>query len=113
MDIPFEELEFRIMQDGDEVSSFSCYHTDLDDFLHHDAIVNQISRFSVAHLVYWQDSHVGFFTLLTDCIKKDDIHNKDQPSEFTYKEYPALKIARLAVDRNYSRRDIGTGIIKK
>jgi predicted N-acetyltransferase YhbS len=49
---------------------------------------------------------VGYITLTTDIIRKEEVRVEGRIS-VPYKEYPAIKIARLAVDKKYERRGVG------
>ena len=49
---------------------------------------------------------VGYITLTTDIIKKEEVQG-EEGIDVPYKEYPAIKIARLAVDKKYEQRGVG------
>ncbi len=56
---------------------------------------------------------VGYFTLVTDVIKKQELNDGDGDPEYTYSEYPALKIARLATHQEFERQGIGRSMLVK
>ncbi|NYT02725.1 MAG: GNAT family N-acetyltransferase [Methanosarcinales archaeon] len=52
---------------------------------------------------------VGFITLLNDTIGKDRVD--DGISGYDYGRYPAIKIARLAVQKDFRGRNIGSFLL--
>jgi len=54
---------------------------------------------------------VGYFTLVTDCIEKEEMVRRDRIKGYKYRFYPAIKIARLAVHDDYRYRGIGTNML--
>ncbi len=111
MKIPFSELEFRLLTDSIDVSSFQCGDQDLDEFLQEDAFENQNLRLSVTRVVMWQGDVVGYFTLLNDCILRKGLNSGDGEEDYPYQNYPALKIGRLATNKEHERRDIGRSML--
>lgn len=109
--ISFEELEFAILTPSHDLSSFHCKNPELGAFLREDALVNQVHKISATTLVYWEEHLVGYFTLINDCIERQFVYRRDQRHGGTYRHYPALKIARLAVNSDFERRYIGTAMI--
>lgn len=113
--IPDEELEYATLHEGIDVNSFSCRgkpeEVDLDEFLKEDALRCQNSFFSVTRVVFWRGTLVGYFTLVTDCIEKEEMIRGDRIKGYKYRFYPAIKIARLAVHDNYRHRGIGTNML--
>lgn len=113
--IPDEELEYVILHDGIDVNSFSCCskpeEVDLEEFLKEDALRCQNSFFSVTRVVFWEKALVGYFTLVTDCIEKEEMLRGDRIRGYKYRFYPAIKIARLAVHDDYRHRGIGTNML--
>ena len=51
---------------------------------------------------------VGFFSLLADAIRVQDIQTDDNVDGYCYRKYPAMKIGRLATDKEYERKGVGT-----
>jgi GNAT superfamily N-acetyltransferase len=114
MRIPFENglvLDFDLIKEWDDISSFNCRDEDLNDFLRTDALKNQQSRLSITWLVRWNGNLVGFCTLINDSIKTRWINPGDGEHGYRYLHYPALKIARLATRQDFERRGIGTAML--
>lgn len=113
--IPDEELEYITLHEGIDVNSFSCCsnpeEVDLEEFLKEDALRCQNSFFSVTRVVFWKGTLVGYFTLVTDCIEKEEMIRGDRIKGYKYRYYPAIKIARLAVHDDYRHCGIGTNML--
>ena len=58
--------------------------------------------------VRYFDILVGYFTLINDIIQGEEISDKDAKPGYIYETYPAMKIARLATDKDWERKGIGT-----
>lgn len=113
--IPDNELEYVTLHEGIDVNSFSCCsnpeEVDLEEFLKEDALRCQNNFFSVTRVVFFGETLVGYFTLVTDCIEKEEMIRGDRIKGYKYRFYPAIKIARLAVHDNYRHRGVGTNML--
>ncbi len=93
---------------------FDCGDDDLNGFLVDDALdyeKEQIARTTVA---IFDNKVVGFFSLCADCISlkvKERKNHIESRNVKIRKEWPALKIARLAVDKNFRNMGIGKALI--
>ena len=102
----YDELQIVPYTKRREVSGFKSTSPELNEFLIEDALKNQEELISKTYLCYYFNSLVGYATFTTDIIRKKDVREGEQ-IEVPYKEYPAIKIARLAVDRGYERKGVG------
>jgi GNAT superfamily N-acetyltransferase len=102
------DIEYKLLSLNNDLSNFYCSDQELTDFLKEDALNNQQRNFSVTHLAYWNKKIVGYFSLITDCISVENIDSEDRQDDIIYRKYPALKIARLATDKEFEHRGIGT-----
>jgi GNAT superfamily N-acetyltransferase len=103
-----EELVIEKLDDHD-FSNFDCGDEDLNDFIQNDAKSQMKSRINISYACIYNDLLVGFVTLSSDSIK---INPEDKNRlGIGYPAFPALKIGRLAVHKDYKRKDIGTFII--
>ena len=104
------------------IKSFDCGDEDLNDFLFNDAKNYQKELLAVTYILESDTDTVAFFSLLNDKItfeieaKKNksfwNRFNRNIPNQKrTTKGYPAIKIGRLAVNRAYKGKNIGTLII--
>jgi GNAT superfamily N-acetyltransferase len=80
------------LSEEDDLASFCSTSDELNDFLKSDALKAQNNLISRTYLCSWGGALAGFVTLTTDTI-------------------PAIKIARLAVDKRYKRRGIGQNLL--
>jgi len=111
--IPHQELQIRPLSKKDILTSFSCGDSegdqDLNGFLIDDALSSQNDLLTKTYLCFWNNNLVGFITLLNDTIGKDNVD--DGLDDYEYGKYPAIKIARLAVQKEFRERDIGTFLL--
>lgn len=108
--IPDFELIIKPLNDNFDLSSFNCNNSDLNDFLKDDALIDQTNLISKTCLCFWKDELVGYFTLTTATIKVENVISTDD-NKNKYKYFPAIKIARLAVDSSFERRGIGKHLL--
>jgi hypothetical protein len=111
--IPFEDLEFVLLNAGHDLSGFCSAEPELDEFLKEDALVNQNNLISVTRLVFWKGNLVGFFTLINDSIEVRAVEACDRKEDYHFRKYPALKIARLATHSGYERFGIGRSMLEE
>lgn len=96
--INLSDLDIRKISPNDDASSFDCGDEDLNEFIRDDALKQMNAKINVTYLCRYKRQVVAFFTLSADSIKIniDDLQSfKDK--DIPYKEFPAVKIGRLAV----------------
>ena len=101
-----------------EIKPFDCGNDDLNDFLLNDAKDYALHRLAVTYLLETEEETVGYFSVSND---KLSINESDKPTWRRIKhlfdhrkhrsDYPAVKVGRLAVNKKYQGRDIGTDIL--
>jgi len=106
--IPNKDLHIVSLTNRHELNSFNCKSDELNDFLKTDALKDQEVMVTKTYLCYWKEKIVGFFSILSDTIEVKAIDDNDCVKGYPYPKYPGIKIARLAVDREFERRDVGT-----
>jgi len=106
----YDELQMIPYTRRHDVSGFESASSELNGFLKEDALKNQEELISKTYLCCRSNQLVGYVTFTTDIIRKKDVQEEEQ-IEIQYKEYPAIKIARLAVDKKYERRGVGRFLI--
>lgn len=110
---------FETLNEKHDLSEFDCGDEDLNDFLKNDALSQQNEKLNVTKLVMCEGKIIGFSTLLTDTILLRKINDKEirlkikekLRIEKTNKEISAVKIGRLAIDKKYSRKGLGSHIL--
>ena len=95
------------------VDSFDCSDEDLNDFFKNDAGRYHEQNLAATHVVCSDTDIVAFFTLTADCLHKQRVNPDDTVENFQHMKYPALKIARLAVNLPYQKNGVGTWCMKK
>jgi GNAT superfamily N-acetyltransferase len=111
MSIPFSKLQFKKLDESDDLSLFECSDPELDEYLKEDAMNDQRSKISVTRLAMWNGRPVGYFTLVNAVIKDTDVKAEDAEKEYEYPHYPAIKIARLATHRDYEGNGVGRAML--
>jgi len=108
----FSDDELRIVSytERHDASRFNSTEKKLNDFLKEDALENQQRLISITYLCCHSNQLIGYVTLTSDIIRKKDVWSDDH-IEAPYKEYPAIKIARLATDKKYEKRGVGTFLL--
>lgn len=103
-----------------KIKSFDCGDDDLNDFLFTDAKNYLRAMMALTYLLEdsSSDKTVAYYSLLNDKIMFDpeDKHfwnklNRKIANDKRRKEYPAVKIGRLAVSKEYSGKHLGETII--
>ncbi len=110
--IKLSDLEIKMLTHEDNVGIFDCQDEDLNGFIRDDALNQMQAKINVTYLCWYNAQIVAYFTLSADSIKinTDDLKGfKDK--EIPYKEFPAVKIGRLAVSNNFQRMGVGTNLI--
>lgn len=114
------KFTFRQIEVDTEIKSFDCGDADLNDFLISDAKDYLLAMMALTYLLEdnAEDKTVAYYSLLNDKIVFDpeDKHfwnklNRKVPNSKRRKEYPAVKIGRLAVSKNYCGKHIGEAIL--
>ena len=87
---------------------FDCGHELLNDFLKKYAYQNQHRYLvGVTYVIHINNQIIGYITLTASSIRKITL-NKNKP----YEDIPILRLARLAVDKNYQNKGIGKKLLK-
>ena len=102
-----------------DLSNFECDSNDLTNFLKNDALKKQDMNLNLTQLVICDNEIVGFFSLLTDTLKLKTLENNNLKKEIKLEldisennEIPAIKIGRLAIDKKYSKKGLGSHILR-
>ena len=96
-----------------DLSKFDCGDEDINEFLRKDALVYQDKKISTTTLFVYNEEVIGFFSSAAGSIKlnlEEKQHHAIQ--EKPIKEFPAIKIARIGRDMNYTGQNIGSTILK-
>lgn len=111
---------FRQIDANTTIKSFDCGDADLNDFLFSDAINYYKSMMALTYLLEDNQSQktVAYYSLLNDKIIFDPDEkrswnrlNRKVANHKRRKEYPAVKIGRLAISQDYAGNHIGSAIL--
>lgn len=89
------------------IEAFRSTNEDLNDFLRNEALKSQENLLTRTFLCFCRGSLAEFLTLVIDTIEVKLVDEDDGVDGYPYQKYPAIKIARLAVDKRYERQGIG------
>lgn len=109
--IPFEELIIRPLTKRIDPVFFNSHSDELNEFIKKDAMRDQENRVSRTYLCCWKKNIAGYVTLLTDTLELHAVSEIDGIDGYFYQKYPAIKIARLAVDVKFERKGVGRFIL--
>ena len=121
MDIDYikENYYFEILSEEHDLSNFDCEDKDLTNFLKNDALKQQKMNLSLTQLVICDNEIIGFVSLLTDTLKLKTLENNNLKKEIKLElnisennEVPAIKIGRFAIDKKYSKKGLGSHILR-
>jgi GNAT superfamily N-acetyltransferase len=99
---------------------FDCNDSDLNNFFHDDALNHLRHLLAVTYVLESKRQTIAYFSVLNDMIiNKDPETNKRISNKLQRKipyvkhrsSYPAVKIGRFAVHKDYQRDGIGTKLI--
>ncbi|MDE7336441.1 MAG: GNAT family N-acetyltransferase [Muribaculaceae bacterium] len=116
----FSKFTFRQIEADTDIKSFDCGDADLNDFLISDAKKYLGAMMALTYLLEDESESktVAYYSLLNDKIVFDpeEKHfwnklNRKISNKKRRKEYPAVKIGRLAVSKDYSGQHIGRAIL--
>lgn len=95
----------------DDVSDFFCSVDDLNEYLKEDALQDQRYLFSITKILMYENKAIGYFTLVNDTIEPSKVDDEIW-KKYDYSKLPALKIARLATDKNFVGCGVGTVMMR-
>lgn len=116
----FNKFTFRQIDADTQIKSFDCGDADLNDFLISNAINYYKSMMALTYLLEDNetDKTVAYYSLLNDKIIFDPDEkrlwnrlNRNVANSKRRKEYPAVKIGRLAISKDYAGQQIGRSIL--
>nr|WP_299488684.1 GNAT family N-acetyltransferase [uncultured Allomuricauda sp.] len=116
----FKDFELIRLEPETEVKPFNCGDSEIDGFLFDDAKTSLIDKTSVTYLLQNSDVTVAYWNYLNDKIQYAQLNNEKKWLErvagsFTkntpLRSYPAVKIGRLGVHKDFKRKGIGTAIL--
>lgn len=114
-------VEFLRLHEEYEIPAFDCGDGDLNEFIYDLSKPNQKQLLTVTYLYVKEKTTIAFFSLINDKISREDVESGKQwqkrfqitmkSSRKKYKSYPAVKIGRLGVTKDYQGKSWGTDIL--
>ena len=100
--IPYDELSLIKLEKIHDRSPFACEDDDLTEFFKEDALMYQERNAAVTYICIYRENIVGFVTIATCSVVINLDERKDiDPDLKELKEFPGLRIARLATHNDY------------
>lgn len=112
------ELELRQLQPGDKFSSFRLGDASLvalKTFIRKNAHAYERQSLARTYVALYQNKTIAYLTLVCGEVTTDEGGEPlvSEPGlDFRYPRYPAVKIARLAVDQRYHGKKIGKLLVQ-
>lgn len=88
---------------------FKKHSKEINNFLVNEALVEQNQGLNTTHLLIKAKKLVGFISLCSDSIRLET--EEKEKEKVLYSNIPALKIARLAIDKNCQHKGFGVFLI--
>jgi GNAT superfamily N-acetyltransferase len=113
-EINSENIEFyKLKENMLKNLNFDCGDEDLNEFLLNDSIDHMKSDISIVYLCKYKKEVIGYVALSNDSIEinKEDKEKIKEKYGIFYPYYPAIKVGRLAISKNYQGKGIGTMVI--
>lgn len=111
--LDFSKVKSERLSKVYDLSKFDCSDEDLNDFIKNDALTYQAKKLATTILFFYEDNVIGFISVAADSLKLNldeketyGIHQKK------LEDVPAIKLARLAVDKIFQKQGVGTNILK-
>jgi len=99
---------------------FDCGNKDLNDFLLNEPKLFSEKLITVTYLLQKANQTLAFFSLMNDKISVEQFDDRIEkrmwitgtfPTGKLLSNYPAMKIARLGVNKEYHKNEVGTNIL--
>lgn len=114
-------FSFRQINADTKIKSFDCGDADLNDFLYSDAVNYFKSMMALTYILedVSAEKTVAYYSLLNDKVVFDPDErklwnrlNRRIANSKRRREYPAVKIGRFAVSKEYAGQDIGITLMR-
>jgi acetyltransferase, GNAT family len=118
-----DEVSILLLTEGYPIKPFDCEDEDLNDFLFNEATPYQKELLATTFVMENNEQTLGYYSLLNDSLqlREDMFASKSQFRKFLrelmpypkrhLKTIPALKIGRLAIDKSFKGKGLGSVIM--
>ena len=117
----FKDFKLIRLNSNTKILPFDCGNNDLNGFLFDDALDYANQLLATTFIIQSDTETVAYFNYLNDKISHTEIGNKDKfiqrissllpEGKDGYTSYPAVKIGRLAVSKNFKSKGYGRDIL--
>lgn len=115
--LDFNQILIESLNTTHLTNCFDCYtgykeDLDMNDFLKNDALNEKYEGWNQTYVAKIKGNNqvIGFFSIATDSFKVKPTIKNEQGKP--YYQVPATKIARIAVDKNYQNKGLGSFMIR-
>lgn len=109
--MPELDFEFRLLQPDDDRSRFCCGNIELDRFFQRYAGQNQFRHYVGSnYILHCQQQIAGFVTVSAGVITSENLVD-DLKKRLPDYPLPVLRIARLAIDKNFQGMGLGKKLL--
>ena len=118
-----DEVSILLLTEGYSIKPFDCEDEDLNDFVFNEATPYQKELLATTFVMENNEQTLGYYSLLNDSLqlREDMFASKSQFRKFLrelmpypkrhLKTIPALKIGRLAIDKSFKGKGLGSVIM--
>ena len=106
-----DNFKFEILTPSQSCSNFRCTVPEYNDYLKNDALRSQNDHIALTWLLVEQSTGkiASYMSLIMDAIKLTGVEKELHNLNYPFRTIPAMKIAKLAVDRSFSEKYKGIG----
>ena len=108
-------IQVEPFRENQDVKRFTCGNPDLDEFLTTEEVKDYDAHgLGKTSLVYLQDNLVAYFTVSNDSLRVEYLKKTrsfSKTAKLMVDSYPAVKIGRLAIAKDWQRKGIGRAIV--
>lgn len=105
-------LSIKDARNKSVLKSFDCGNNELNVFLRNFAYANDRIGIGKTYVLMDKNNIYGFFTLSSAQIKRESLIDESSINLPRY-PIPAIRIARLAVDKKYQKQGLGARLLKE
>ena len=118
-----QDVSVLVLTENHSIKPFDCEDDDLNEFLFQEAIPYRKEKLATTFVVENNERTLGYYSLLNDSLqlREDMFISKSQFRKFLrelvpypkrhLKTIPALKIGRLAIDKTFKGKGLGSVIM--
>ena len=118
-----QDVSVLVLRENHSIKPFDCEDDDLNEFLFEEAIPYRKEKLATTFVVENNERTLGYYSLLNDSLqlREDMFTSKSQFRKFLrelmpypkrhLKTIPALKIGRLAIDKTFKGKGLGSVIM--